>query len=79
MASYFPSNGTEGDMFYDNTCAKCYKRYSCLIVRKALLEGIHPKQWVYDENENPTCLSKASQPIMKRQRKHDLKQLSLFK
>lgn len=56
MKNYMPSNGTEGDIFFDNYCYKCYKEKQCTILTNSLM-GKRPKQWIYDENNNPTCTS----------------------
>jgi hypothetical protein len=50
---YYPSNGTEGDLFIEKYCAKCYKYSQCLILFNAVV-GIQPMQWVY-ENDDPVC------------------------
>ena len=53
---YIPSNGTEGMIFMAEFCDKCYKRHSCTILTKSLI-GQQPKQWVYDDEDKPTCTS----------------------
>lgn len=55
MNPYFPSNGTEGMIFMNEFCYKCYKYNSCTILNRSLT-GTRPKQWVYKENK-PTCTS----------------------
>lgn len=64
--SYSPSNGTEGDWFESKFCMQCIhtnpdptKRPQCQIWCAAVVhwpggEG-YPKEWVYDENNKPTC------------------------
>ena len=52
---YLPSNGTEGMMFMEQFCYKCYKHSRCTISLKALC-GYKTKQWIYKEGE-PTCTS----------------------
>lgn len=52
--SYRPSNGTEGDIFWSNWCAKCIKKSDCSIWMGAMA-GRHPRQWVQDPD--PQCTS----------------------
>ncbi len=57
--SYRPSNGTEGWIFEENWCCQCGTNESirdvqCDININALF-GEQPKEWVYDENNNPSC------------------------
>lgn len=54
--SYYPSNGTEGDVFMSNNCYKCYKTYGCTILANSLV-GKRPKQWIHKENHNAICTS----------------------
>lgn len=61
---YQPSNGTEGMCFMENFCDQCIhdnvesKKY-CEIVTLTMSLDIkdkdYPKEWVYDENDKPTC------------------------
>jgi len=66
---YCPSNGTEGEMFFSEFCYQCiHEKFShtqkhgdkqCDIMSNSLLyypseEGF-PKEWIYDENNRPTC------------------------
>jgi hypothetical protein len=56
MKLYLPSNATEGDLFMRKFCEKCYKYSNCSILFNSLI-GKQSKKWVYDESENPKCLS----------------------
>ena len=72
---YFPSNATEGAIFQALFCYQCYKHSSCFILQNSMF-GKEPKQWVYDDNEKPTCTSFASE----RPKKKRVKPISnLFK
>lgn len=60
---YCPSNGTEGAMFLEYFCEKC-KYYGddepeCDILSKTFIydkdNEQYPKEWIYDEEGNPTC------------------------
>ena len=69
---YYPANGTDGEIFTSEFCDRCYKRYGCSILMKSLI-GIEPKQWIYDENDKPTCTSfNPNRPKQKRKVKPDL-------
>ena len=63
---YRPSNGTEGDYFIDEFCMNCINcnpdpdgEKQCDILRDTFVFDIsdegYPKQWVYDDNEKPSC------------------------
>lgn len=63
---YQPSNGTEGMSFTDHYCMNCLHcdpnpegKKQCLILCNALCYNIndkeYPKEWTYDENDNPIC------------------------
>ena len=52
--SYRPSNGTEGEIFWSNWCARCIKKSNCSIWLGAMA-GNRPKQWVRDPD--PKCTS----------------------
>ncbi len=62
--SYMPSNGTEGEIFISNHCAQCrHEKFyhtgvdghkKCKIFTSSLIEDSIP-EWVYDENDKPTC------------------------
>ena len=61
---YKPSNGTEGDLFISEWCNLCahYKDDNddyCEILGLTFSLNIHhidyPKEWIYDENEQPCC------------------------
>ena len=54
--NYFPSNGTEGMIFWDRNCFRCYKEKQCSILTNSLI-GKEPKQWVYNEEGIPICTS----------------------
>ena len=66
---YRPSNGTEGDCFISEFCAKCKKfKYSkeiednyCPILDKTMVYGVdskhYPKWWISDaDGKNSRCL-----------------------
>ena len=53
---YYPSNGTEGCLFMEKYCYKCYKEKQCRILTNSLI-GKHPKQWIINERNVPTCTS----------------------
>jgi len=52
---YYPSNGSEGMMFTEDWCSKCYKEKQCTILIN-YLEGVEPRQWIYTDGK-PTCTS----------------------
>lgn len=73
--NYYPSNSTEGDYFYNLNCANCYKKSNCSIYTSAII-GIKPKQWVFGEDNKPTCTSLSKQrPKAKNPAKNDLPKL----
>ncbi len=75
---YLPSNGTEGVIFMEKFCDKCYKRYNCTILIKSLV-GNQPKQWVYTNENKPTCTSfNPNKPKAKNNPKKDINQSLLF-
>ena len=53
---YMPSNGTEGQIFMEKYCDKCYKEKNCNMLLNSMI-GKQPKQWIYDKNNKPTCTS----------------------
>jgi hypothetical protein len=69
MKSYRPSNGTEGMIFEDNYCSQCiHEKWmhtqkdgdkQCDIYNRVQLfdftDKEYPKEWIYDQNEKPTC------------------------
>ena len=70
--SYYPSNGTEGDQFQSVWCDKCYKKNSCSILNSSYT-GKHVKQWIYDDDMNPTCTSfNANRPAPKHKENNNL-------
>lgn len=63
---YCPSNGTEGDWFEDKFCMNCIhtnpdptKKPQCAIWCAAVCHHVNeegfPKEWIYDDNDKPTC------------------------
>lgn len=70
---YCPSNGTEGEWFISKFCANCiHERWlhdpencddsgKCEILSNSMLynynEPGYPKEWIYDENDKPSCTS----------------------
>lgn len=66
---YRPSNGTEGLIFESLYCDKCEHdrkfretedgKYACKVLCDSMIckidEPGYPKEWIYDENGNPTC------------------------
>lgn len=65
---YCPSNGTEGSWFEDKFCMNCIhtnpdpcKKPQCEIWCRALCWNVtdehFPKEWIYDDNDKPTCTS----------------------
>ena len=66
MKPYQPSNGTEGDYFIEKHCMNCLHcdpdpraKKQCVILCASLCYSVnepeYPKEWIYDENNNPTC------------------------
>lgn len=64
--SYRPSNGTEGIYFESEFCMNCInchpnpeEKPQCEIMMNAFMhsqnEPEYPKEWQYDENDEPTC------------------------
>lgn len=74
MPKYRPSNGTEGEMFMSDWCARCTKDkppHGCQIIALTMaLEVDHPDypaEWVEDDDgSNPRCTAfeaeKAARP-----------------
>lgn len=61
---YFPSNGSEGMAFMNAWCESCSRdtqlrggRTYCTILTGSMVRDNQPKQWIYDENNEPTCTS----------------------
>ena len=54
--NFYPSNGTEGQIFMEEFCDKCCKKNQCTILLNSLI-GKHPKQWIYDEKGKSKCTS----------------------
>ncbi len=63
---YQPSNGTEGMSFEEDFCMQCIhtnpdpcKKPQCGIWCAAVCWDIgdkhYPKEWIYDDNDQPTC------------------------
>lgn len=60
---YRPSNGTEGDLFYAQYCARCRAEEDddnpCMIYGNALFNNIgdpdYPIEWKFDANGHPKC------------------------
>lgn len=65
-APYRPSNGTEGEVFYERWCAGCalFEEGDCDIYLGSLLLGIghedYPPELVYDERGQPSCSARRS-------------------
>ena len=60
-APYRPTNGTEGEAFYDAVCAGCRNDDldNCSIIAYAMAFNIgdeeYPKEWIINKNGNPSC------------------------
>lgn len=68
---YQPSNGTEGMWFCEKFCDQCvHEKYvhtlnendnKCDIFSRSMVYDVqdpeYPTEWVYDENDKPTCTS----------------------
>ena len=63
---YQPSNGTEGMWFMGKFCEQCLHQHpdpnnpkQCEIVGLTMCyspkDKEYPEEWIYDENDNPTC------------------------
>lgn len=67
MKKFRPSNATQGDCFMSEFCFKCAKYTDpdavsqCDVLTRSMIydenEKQYPRQWAYDENENPVCTS----------------------
>ncbi|WP_109438388.1 hypothetical protein [Aquimarina sp. AU119] len=68
VKKYQPSNGTEGMYFTDKFCMNCLHcdpnpegKKQCQILCNAMAyhftDSGYPKEWIYDENDNPICTS----------------------
>lgn len=66
--SYRPSNGTEGMWFTDEYCMNCINcdpdpegEKQCEILMRSMMYSVkdpeYPKEWIYDENDEPKCTS----------------------
>jgi len=56
IKNYYPSNSVDGDYFEITNCDKCYKKSFCSILTNAYV-GKRPKQWIYNDENLPTCTS----------------------
>ena len=65
---YQPSNGSEGMVFTDKYCMNCLHcdpdpngKKQCDILCASMCFSVneegYPKEWVYDENDKPSCTS----------------------
>lgn len=59
---YRPSNGTEGDIFFDkycDHCKKCFAPVNCRIQLSTMAftidEPEYPKQWIHDKDGFAVC------------------------
>lgn len=63
---YRPSNGTEGMAFEESYCMQCFHcdpnpegKKQCKILLAVMCydtkDPEYPKEWIYDENNKPTC------------------------
>lgn len=66
---YRPSNGTEGESFMADFCAKCERDRAhqesggeadgCTIIARTMAYGVdeaeYPVEWIRDETEGPKC------------------------
>lgn len=63
---YRPSNGTEGMMFTEHFCDRCINQHpdpdnkkQCMILCRSMCYSVdepeYPEEWIYDENDRPTC------------------------
>lgn len=59
---YRPSNGTEGEVFFDKYCAFCKKQFgpvNCGIPLRTMAFGIdepeYPKEWIYNDEGYAVC------------------------
>jgi hypothetical protein len=64
MNQFYPSNGTEGEIFISKWCENCKRdpasrnseaKTQCAILTNSLI-GKQPKQWIY-QDEKPVCTS----------------------
>lgn len=59
---YKPSNGTEGLVFFEYFCDKCWhdRHQECQIIALSMgyepSDEEYPDAWTYDEEGSPTCL-----------------------
>ena len=59
---YQPSNGTEGEMFFDRFCWRCQhesEETPCEIMTDTMVfdtrDAEYPREWKYDDAGRPTC------------------------
>lgn len=69
VRSYCPSNGSEGEWFISQYCAKCIHEQflhtqngnhkTCKILSDTMVFSVndpgYPKEWIYDNEGNPDC------------------------
>ena len=61
MRKYIPSNGTEGEIFMDKFCDRCFYDHNenCEIIVGTMVYDLedneYPEEWTYDENDQPIC------------------------
>lgn len=85
---YRPSNGTEGEIFYDNWCVRCHREAGaskCRIYGRSMMYNIgdkgYPKEWIRDVGPwpgNPRCTAfEEPHPIVRHRTIKDKRQPSL--
>jgi hypothetical protein len=66
MRKYKPSNGTEGEWFIDKYCMNCFHcdpdprgKKQCMLLCASMCYDVnepeYPKEWIYDDENKPTC------------------------
>ena len=59
--TFHPCNGSEGSAFINHFCSRCEKdlQEDCEVLTATMIlmqtDSEYPKEWVYNENGNPTC------------------------
>lgn len=66
---YRPSNGTEGEMFYEQNCMRCTRETEdepCVIFGMSMFNDIgdpdYPTEWKYDQDGRPQCTAFSERP-----------------
>jgi|GEM_PF-2199791 len=56
---YRPSNGTDGELFFNKFCDRCFDEPACDILHLTMIldedDPSYPQEWQYGEDGQPVC------------------------